>query len=167
MDEQQNKKNNETTEERSTLKRRIVQAILQSGETAFIHLNGKLNPAETRLPFRLMFQETATLQIGYNMPVPIPDLFVGVDGFRATLSFKGVPFACSIPWTSVYAVVRENQMGRVWDDEVPQSILNKMEQENKRVEARLEEPKQVQKPTLKPNQGQQKASRPSHLRLVK
>lgn len=53
-----------------------------------------------------------SLEIGYSMPLPIPDLELRGDALRATLSFGRVPFAVTIPWGAVRAVTVEFNEGQ-------------------------------------------------------
>src|SRR5256885_11429808 len=62
------------------------------------------------------------LKIGLNMPVPIPDLRLDDESMSCTLSFKGAPFYCVVPWPSVFAMVGEDGRGMVWPDDVPQEL---------------------------------------------
>ena len=43
------------------------------------------------------------LQIGYNMPLPIPDLRIDDWGVTCTLSFRRTPHTCRIPWNAIFA----------------------------------------------------------------
>ena len=67
-------------------------------------------------------QPQLVLQIGLNMPVPIPDLDVSDHGLSCTLSFNRSPFHCQIPWPSVFALVGESGRGMVWPDDVPPEV---------------------------------------------
>ena len=62
----------------------------------------------------LRLQAQVVLQVGLDMPVPIPDLRVDEEGVFGTLSFKGVPFTCFVPWGAVFALVGEDAKGMVW-----------------------------------------------------
>jgi hypothetical protein len=44
---------------------------------------------------------------GLNQPVPIPDLVIGIEGIRATLSFGRQPHMTFVPWIAVGALVGE------------------------------------------------------------
>lgn len=45
--------------------------------------------------------ETIVLQVGYDMPVSIPDLDVSEEGVTATLSFDRKAFKVRLPWASI------------------------------------------------------------------
>jgi stringent starvation protein B len=63
------------------------------------------------------------------MPVPIPDLRVDEEGVFGTLSFKGVPFTCFVPWRSVFALVGEDGKGMVWSAEMPPEVAGELQRE--------------------------------------
>lgn len=65
---------------------------------------------------------TVTLQIGYGMAVPIPDLSVEDDGVVATLSFRRVPHTCRLPWSAIYAMSDGEGQGLLFPDDVPPSL---------------------------------------------
>ena len=69
-------------------------------------------------------QPQLVLQVGLNMPVPIPDLRIDEDGMSCTLSFNRSPFFCVIPWSSAYAMVGEDGRGMVWPDDVPPEVAS-------------------------------------------
>lgn len=63
------------------------------------------------------------------MPVPIPDLRIDEEGVFGTLSFKGVPFTCFVPWAGVFALVGEDGKGMVWSTEMPAEIAGELQRE--------------------------------------
>ena len=66
------------------------------------------------------------------MPVPIPDLRVDEEGIFGTLSFKGIPFTCFVPWSATFALVGEDTKGMVWPKEMPEEIANALVRESRR-----------------------------------
>lgn len=62
------------------------------------------------------------LEVGYDLPVPIPDLVVSKAGVGGTLSFNREPFSCWLPWESVFALVGEDGRGQVWEEDVPAEV---------------------------------------------
>jgi stringent starvation protein B len=84
------------------------------------------------VPARLRHQAQVVLQVGLDMPVPIPDLRVDEEGIFGTLSFKGVPFSCFVPWGAVFALVGEDAKGMVWSREMPEEIASALVRESKR-----------------------------------
>lgn len=69
-----------------------------------------------RVPKRLRGREEVTFIFGFDLPIPIPDLFVDATGISGTLSFKGRPYPCYVPWTAVYdleRIVNESESSEV------------------------------------------------------
>lgn len=71
------------------------------------------------VPDEFKSEPRLVLAYGLDMDPPIPDLDIREDGISATLSFHGKPFKTYVPWTSVFAIVDENQNGRLWKEDVP------------------------------------------------
>jgi hypothetical protein len=84
------------------------------------------------VPSRLRSQPQVVLQVGLDMPVPIPDLRVDDAGVFGTLSFKGVPFSCFVPWGAVFALVGEDTKGMVWNADMPAEIAAEVEREGQK-----------------------------------
>ena len=93
-------------------KHSVAMQILQSG-TLFVHVKAQIEGVI--VPANLKKRDFVVLQVGYNMPIPIPDLEVTSEGLSGTLAFKGVPFWCDIPWASVVALVGDNGRGQAYD----------------------------------------------------
>jgi stringent starvation protein B len=110
-------------------KKDVARALLLRG-SVFIHLDPR--KASVLVPARLRLQPQVVLQVGLDMPVPIPDLRVDDEGVYGTLSFKGVPFTCYVPWSAVFALVGEDAKGMVWPTEMPTEIAAEVERENKK-----------------------------------
>jgi len=104
-------------------KKDVARALLLRG-SVFIHLDPRTD--QVVVPERLRRQPQVVLQVGLDMPVPIPDLRVDDAGVYGTLSFKGVPFTCFVPWEGVFALVGEDAKGMVWPAEVPAEIAAEM-----------------------------------------
>jgi len=100
-------------------KKDVVLQLLEQA-TVFVHLDPRAEAV--RVPPWFKRQPQLVLQIGLNMPVPIPDLQVDDDGLSCTLSFNRSPFMCVIPWGSVFALVGENRQGMIWPDDVPAEV---------------------------------------------
>jgi len=107
----------------------FVQRILEESPTCFIHLNGTHQDVE--LPQFLLKKEQVVLQIGYTMPIPIPDLTICRRGISGTLSFNGQPEYCFLPWEAIFAVIDENNKGITWDSEIPKSVLKAIKHQDK------------------------------------
>lgn len=97
----------------------VTRALLLKG-TVFIHLDPRDDTVV--VPGWLKEQPQLVLQIGLEMPIPIPDLRVDGDGVFGTLSFNRRPFTCTVPWERVFAVVGDDGRGMVWPDSMPQEI---------------------------------------------
>lgn len=95
--------------------------------SVFIHLDPRR--AGVLVPWRLRSQAQVVLQVGLDMPVPIPDLRIDEEGVFGTLSFKGVPFACFVPWGAIFALVGEDAKGMVWNSEMPSEVAAEVERE--------------------------------------
>lgn len=100
-------------------KREVTQALLLKS-SVFVHFNSTVTGVV--VPPRLLGKDQVIFQFGLDMPVPIPDLRVTKRGVEGTLSFRGVPFFCQVPWEAVFAVVDENARGYVWQDDMPESV---------------------------------------------
>jgi hypothetical protein len=72
------------------------------------------------------------LQVGLDMPIPIPDLRVDEAGIFGTLSFSRTPFACNVPWNAVFALVGDEGRGMVWPESMPAEIVAEVERETQR-----------------------------------
>jgi stringent starvation protein B len=107
-------------------KKDVARALLLRG-SVFIHLDPR--KAGVVVPSRLRAQAQVVLQVGLDMPVPIPDLRVDEEGVFGTLSFKGVPFACSVPWDAVFALVGDDGKGMIWSSEMPHEVAGELERE--------------------------------------
>jgi stringent starvation protein B len=100
-------------------KKDVALALLESS-SVFIHLDPRSE--EVRVPPWFKKQPQLVLNVGLNMPVPIPDLNVDEDAVSCTLSFSRSPYYCFVPWTAVYALVGEDGRGMVWPDDVPPEV---------------------------------------------
>lgn len=100
-------------------KKDVALALLEN-TTVFLHLDPRAQ--EVRVPPWFKRQPQLVLQVGLNMPVPIPDLTIDETGISCTLSFSRTPHYCSIPWRAIYALVGEDGRGMVWPDDVPPEV---------------------------------------------
>jgi hypothetical protein len=110
-------------------KRDVARALLLKG-TVFVHLDPRSE--QVRVPSWLKRQPQLVLQVGLDMPVPIPDLRVDDSGVFGTLSFNRTSFTCSVPWDAIFAVVGDDGRGMVWPGSMPQEIAAEVERESKR-----------------------------------
>lgn len=87
--------------------------LLKRTSTIFLHVDSR-TPG-LALPARLIGRPQVVLQVGRDLPVPIPDLQISSLGVSATLSFHGEPHLCVIPWDAVKAMCDETGQGRIFD----------------------------------------------------
>jgi stringent starvation protein B len=109
-------------------KKDVVLALLEQA-SVFVHVDPRI--PDVRVPPWFKRQPQLVLQIGLNMPVPIPDLDVSDHGLSCTLSFNRSPFLCQIPWSSVFALVGESGRGMVWPDDVPPEVAAQAQKQEK------------------------------------
>lgn len=104
----------------------VARYLLSQG-SVFVHLD----PRDVGVVVPQWYREEPqlVLQIGLNMPVPIPDLRVDEEGVYGTLSFNRSPFTCRIDWDAVFALAGDDGRGMVWPDSMPQEISEEIERE--------------------------------------
>lgn len=100
-------------------KKDVALALLERS-SVYIHLDPR--PTSVAVPTWFKSKPQLVLQIGLNMPVPIPDLRLDDSGITCTLSFNRSPFFCVVPWGSVFAMVGDDGRGMVWPDDVPAEV---------------------------------------------
>ncbi len=100
-------------------KKDVILALLESTDV-FIHLDPRQEGV--KVPPWFKHQPQLVLQVGLNMPVPIPDLEVDEGSVSCTLSFNRSPFFCFMPWAAVYALVGADGRAMVWPDDVPEEV---------------------------------------------
>lgn len=106
--------------------------LYKRDSTVFMHLDPATLGVHCVIPERLKNQPQVVLQVGLDMPVPIPDLRVDAVGFHGTLSFGGKPFTCFVPWQAIFALVGEDGRGRMWPEDMPAPIVREMKAEAER-----------------------------------
>ncbi|MEM9727785.1 MAG: hypothetical protein AAF997_04315 [Myxococcota bacterium] len=104
----------------------VARYLLSQG-SVFVHLD----PRDVGVVVPQWYREEPqlVLQIGLNMPVPIPDLRVDEEGVYGTLSFNRSPFTCRVDWDAVFALAGDDGRGMVWPDSMPQEISEEIERE--------------------------------------
>lgn len=100
-------------------KKDVALALLEQA-TVLVHLDPRGD--QVQVPPWFKRQPQLVLQIGLNMPKPIPDLNVDDQGISCTLSFSNSPHYCHLPWSSVYALIGASGRGMVWPDDVPKEV---------------------------------------------
>ncbi|MCC6553958.1 MAG: hypothetical protein IT372_13185 [Polyangiaceae bacterium] len=108
-------------------KKDVALALLEREPSVFIHLDPR-RPGVS-VPRWFTGQPQLVLQVGMNMPIPIPDLKVDDEGISCTLSFSRTPFWCRIPWHAIWALVGEDQRGLVWPEDVPPELAAQRQQQ--------------------------------------
>jgi hypothetical protein len=107
-------------------KKDVARGLLLRG-TVFLHLDPRVEGAV--VPQWHRAEPQLVLQVGLDMPVPIPDLRIDDEGVYGTLSFNRSPFTCAVPWAAVFAVVGEDGRGMVWPESMPAEIRAEVERE--------------------------------------
>jgi len=124
-------------------KREVLTAILARGD-AFLHLDARHTGVD--VPPWLKGDPNLCLQLGYDLPVPIPDLALDEDGVRATLSFRREPFLCVVPWAAIFLIVDAESRGMLWEDDAPP-------------ETRVQAPRPASQPPAPHSHGKKAAAR--------
>lgn len=117
-------------------KKDVARALLLRGNV-FVHLDPRKEGVN--VPEWLCDQPQLVLQVGLDLPVPIPDLRVDEQGVCGTLSFNRSPYRCEVKWSAVFALVGDDGRGMVWPDALPTEIATEVERE---VERRKAEPQE-------------------------
>ena len=129
-------------------KRDVANQLLRKG-SLFIHLDPRVS--DVVVPPWLRHQAQLVLQVGLDMPIPIPDLRVDEDGIFGTLSFSRTPFACNVPWSAIFALVGDEGRGMVWPESMPAEIVAEVERETQR--AKLSKDSNGSRPRERENEG--------------
>jgi stringent starvation protein B len=136
-------------------KKEVALALL---ERSSVHVHLDPRGAGVVVPPWFKRQPQLVLQVGLNMPVPIPDLRLDEQGMSCTLSFNRSPFYCVVPWASVFAMVGDDGRGMVWPDDVPPEISK--QRPNEGVEKDKDRQKETEKEKERSQQGE-KRQRPA------
>lgn len=110
----------------------VARALLLRG-SVYVHLDPRLD--EVEVPTWLTGQPQLVLQVGLDLPLPIPDLRVDSEGVFGTLSFNRSPFTCMVPWEAVFALLGDDGMGMVWVEDMPPEIVAELHGSAGRVDA--------------------------------
>jgi stringent starvation protein B len=103
-------------------RKQAVALDLLERTSVFVHLDPRRSGVI--VPQGFLKQPQLVLQIGLNMAIAIPDLNVGEEGISCTLSFNKRPHFCSLPWSSIYALIGEQGGGMVWPEDVPPEVVS-------------------------------------------
>ncbi len=117
-------------------KRSTMDKLLRDGPV-LVHLDprrpGVDVPAHHRGDPRLV------LRFGYGLTPPILDLVIEEQTLSGTLTFRGIPHRCIVPWTAVFAIVGEDGRGLVWGEDVPTEIAHEYTRDPKATTAAMSE----------------------------
>lgn len=100
-------------------KQQAFLALLKEGWTS-LHLDARRAGVVVPDPFKT--EAHLILQYGHDLPIPIPDLEIGDDGVRATLSFSRTAHPTLVPWAAVYAVTGADGRGVLFAEDVPSDV---------------------------------------------
>ena len=106
-------------------KKDVARTLLLRG-SVFVYLDPRSEGVA--VPKWLADQPQLVLQVGLDLPVPIPDLRVDDAGVLGTLSFNRAPFTCIVPWSAVFALWGDDGMGMVWPEDMPPEVAAEVEQ---------------------------------------
>lgn len=149
----------------------VARYLLSQG-SLFVHLDPRMEGVVVPKWYRS--EPQLVLQIGFDMPVPIPDLQVDAEGIYGTLSFNRSPFTCHVLWDAVFALAGEDGRGMVWPNSMPEEIMQEIEREAGREPPPVPEERpslrvlpavedEERRPSTPPKPGE----RPSYLKVVK
>jgi stringent starvation protein B len=133
-------------------KRTVLAKLLDDGPV-LVHLDPRREGVDVPLGFRDKAQ--LVLRFGYGLSPPIPDLSHDELHLVGTLTFRGVPHRCVVPWEAVYAIVAEDGRGLVWPEDVPPEVAAEFQDKADRSK-QPDDPEPPEPPK----------KRPSHLKLV-
>ncbi|MBK8170213.1 MAG: hypothetical protein IPK60_07680 [Sandaracinaceae bacterium] len=137
-------------------KKDVARALLLRG-SVFVHLDPRI--AEVSVPDFLRTQPQLVLQIGLDLPVPIPDLRVDDAGVFGTLSFARSPHSCVVPWNAVFALVGDDGKGMVWPNDMPAEIAAEVDMEKPKPKPMLNSISRLDKINTKPRVQKTRPSR--------
>ena len=139
-------------------KRNTMEKLLRDGPV-LVHLDprrpGVDVPAHHRGEARLV------LRFGHGLTPPIVDMVIEEQQLAGTLTFRGVPHRCLIPWSAVFAIVGEDGRGLVWGEDVPAEIAQEYTRDPKATTAA--KPPEKDKP---PEPDGPRPGKRGHLKLV-
>lgn len=102
-----------------------MRALLAENDRVRVHLDPRCSGVV--VPRYLYRKEHIAIELGLDMPEPIHDLRVDETGIFGTLFFKRCGhFACFVPWSAVFAILREDHWGMAWREDAPTRIQKRL-----------------------------------------
>jgi stringent starvation protein B len=144
-------------------KREVVSKLLEDGPV-LVHLDARRPGVD--VPDQHRSEPKLVLRLGHGLTPPIPDLDIDDSGIRATLTFRGKPFGCKIPWAAVYAVVAEDGRGLVWPEHVPPEVQSEFARGGEKKSAGPSASEEGSEGPSSDGGGPEKPKGRGHLRLV-
>ncbi len=158
-------------------KRSTMDKLLRDGPV-LVHLDPRR--AGVDVPPQHRGEPRLVLRFGYGLSPPIADLAVEEAGLSGTLTFRGTPYRCVVPWPAVFAIVGEDGRGLVWSEDVPPEIAHEYARDARaqtsarpdknerpaRPRRREREPGEPEEPEPEPPGGGPGKPRRGHLKLV-
>jgi stringent starvation protein B len=148
-------------------KRAFIEELIGQGPI-LVYVDARVESVD--VPEYLRKDPRLMLRFGYGLTPPIHDLTIDDDGIRGTLTFRGTPYACVLPWVAVYAgILEESGRGMVWPEDMPDELLDQMN-----LDERASGPIPAMFPGVpggsgapgKPTKPEPRKRRASHLKLV-
>jgi stringent starvation protein B len=81
------------------------------------------------------------LRLNLSYRYGIPDLVIDDRRVQATLSFRGQPFRCQLPWSAIFGITSQvSGEGQVWPEDLPSEVMTALARhEEDGAEAKAEE----------------------------
>jgi stringent starvation protein B len=102
-------------------KRSTMDTLLRDGPV-LVHLDPRR--AGVEVPAQHRGEPRLILRFGHDLKPPILDLTIDESALSGTLTFRGTPYRCVLPWKAVFAIVDEDGRGLVWGEDVPPEIAH-------------------------------------------
>lgn len=105
-------------------KKDVLLSCLDRG-IALLHLDsrqpGVVVPAQHR--------DDPHLRLSLSYRYAIPDLVIDDGRVQATLSFRGRPFQCQVPWDAIFCISSKvTDDASVWPEDLPSEVLSELSQ---------------------------------------
>jgi stringent starvation protein B len=100
-------------------KKETLISYLEKG-VAMVHLDARR--AGVVVPSQHVEDPHLRLNLSYRYG--IPDLVIDDERVQATLSFRGRPFQCQMPWAAVFGITSQTTGdGQVWPEDLPGEVV--------------------------------------------